>query len=113
MTASYGKANIGGANSNTFMSFGIRPQYNYSNLHSTVLEVGYDAGEPDGGSEKKVDKVNLAQQLTLSTGFWARPVLRAFVTHAKWNDDAGTQANGVFGTKKTGTTFGAQAEVWW
>jgi maltoporin len=113
VTASYGKANFGGPNSNTFMSVGIRPQYNYSDLHSTVLEIGYDAGKTDGGNKPKVAKVTLAQQLTLSTGFWARPVFRAFVTHAKWNDAAGTQANGVFGTKKTGTTFGAQAEVWW
>jgi maltoporin len=40
-------------------------------------------------------------------------VLRGFVTHAKWNGDNGTVANGVFGTKKSGTSFGVQAEAWW
>lgn len=111
-TASYGKANFGGAD-NTWMSFGIRPQYNYSDVHSTAVEIGYDAGQTDSGAKPKLAKITIAQQLTLSPGFWARPVLRAFVTHAKWNADAGTQANGVFGTKKAGTTIGAQAEVWW
>jgi len=40
-------------------------------------------------------------------------VLRTFVTHAKWNADNGTTANGVFGTATSGTTFGVQAEAWW
>lgn len=113
VTASYGRANFGGDKDNVWTSFGIRPQYNHSDYHSTVVEIGYDSGKTDGGAVPKLAKVTLAQQLTLSSGFWARPVLRAFVTHAKWNDAAGTQAGGVFGTKKSGTTWGAQAEVWW
>jgi maltoporin len=113
VTASYGRANFGGDNDNVWTSVGIRPQYNHSDLHSTVLEVGYDQGKTDGGAKPKIAKVTVAQQLTLQSGFWARPALRAFVTHAKWNDAAGTQANGVFGTRKSGTTYGFQAEVWW
>lgn len=100
-------------NKDKWMSFGIRPQYNFSNTTSLAVEVGHDQGKTTGGSKPKLTKVTVAPQLALSPGFWARPVLRAFVTHAKWNADAGTQANGVFGAKTSGTTFGAQAEAWW
>lgn len=112
-TASYGKANSGGANDNTWKSIGVRPQYNFTNNFSVAVEAGRDWGETDSGAKPALTKFTIAPQLALSPGVWARPVLRAFVTHASWNDDAGKQANGVFGTKTSGTTFGLQAEAWW
>jgi maltoporin len=35
------------------------------------------------------------------------------VTHAKWNADAGSVASGAFGSARSGTTVGIQAEAWW
>lgn len=96
----------------TWTSYGIRPQYNFSKNFSVAVEYGHDEGK-NGASKPKLDKLTIAPQLALSPGAWARPVLRAFVTQAKWNADAGIQANGVFGAKKSGTTFGVQAEAWW
>ena len=112
-TVSYGKLKTNSGGSNTWTSFGIRPQYNFNDNFSLAAEVGYDTGKTDSGDTPKLMKLTLAPQLALAKGFWARPVFRAFVTYAKWNDDAGTQANGVFGDKRNGMTYGLQVESWW
>jgi maltoporin len=120
-TASYGEANFGGED-NTWTSFGVRPQYNFSDNFSIAMEAGYDEGKTDTGLKPKIAKLTIAPQLSLARGFWARPVFRAFVTYAKWNDDARTQAggsstsigpNGVFGDKHNGMSYGLQVESWW
>ncbi|MBC7954815.1 MAG: carbohydrate porin [Cytophagales bacterium] len=113
LTGSYGKVKTNSGNSNTWTSFGIRPQYNFTDNFSLAAEVGYDTGKTDSGAKPKLAKLTIAPQLSLAKGFWARPVFRAFVTYAKWNDDAGTQANGVFGDKRNGMTYGVQVESWW
>ena len=118
-TASYAKVDTGGVGDLTWTSFGVRPQYNFSDQFSVAVEAGYDQGRDStaGGAAKvsKLAKLTIAPQLTFSRGVWARPVLRAFVTYAKWNGvvrDAGI-ANGVFGSKTNGMTYGVQAEAWW
>ena len=90
----------------------VRPQYNFTKNFSIAAELGHVQGK-NGDSKPTLTKFTIAPQLTLSEGFWARPVVRAFVTHARWSKDAGTQANGVFGSATSGTTFGVQAEAWW
>lgn len=120
-TASYGRANFGG-DDNTWTSAGIRPQYNFNDNFSIAVEAGYDTGKTDSGIKPKIAKLTVAPQISLAKGFWARPVFRAFVTYAKWNDDARSQAgagstsigpNGVFGDKRNGMTYGLQVESWW
>lgn len=98
----------------TWTSFGVRPQYNFTKNVSVAFEYGHDAGKGNGATTK-LDKFTVAGQLALSPGVWARPVLRAFVTHARWNDAAKAAgiANGAFGTANSGTTYGLQAEAWW
>jgi maltoporin len=96
----------------SFTSVVVRPQYNFTKNTSVAFELGHARGK-NGGSSPSMTKFTIAPQLTLTEGFWARPVLRAFVTHAKWNNDAGTVANGVFGTATSGTSYGFQAEAWW
>ncbi len=121
-TLSYARLNFGGPKDNKWFSAGIRPQYNFTNNFSVAVEAGYDQGETDSGVKPKIAKLTIAPQLALSPGFWSRPVLRAFVTQAKWNKAARAQAgggntsigpNGVFGTQTNGTTYGIQAEAWW
>ena len=115
--AAYGKVNLGGSNSGKsqiWKSVGIRPQYNFTNNFSIAAELGRDMAVADDGKKPQLTKLTIAPQLAMAPGVWARPVLRAFVTHAKWNADAGTIANGVFGpTATSGTTYGLQGEVWW
>lgn len=111
MTASYGKMNDGKA---SFWNVGVRPQYNFTANTSLAVEISHQQGE-NGDSKPTMDKITIAPQFTLSGGFWARPVFRAFVTHAKWNADAASNgvANGVFGDRTSGTTYGVSAEAWW
>jgi maltoporin len=114
-TANYARQNPPGAGENTWLSFGVRPQYNFTDTMSVAVEAGYDQGKDTAGAKSKVAKLTVAPQLALSRGVWARPVLRSFVTYAKWNGPAGAAgiANGVFGTKTNGYTYGVQAEAWW
>ena len=95
-----------------FANIVIRPQYNFTANTSVAVELGHATGE-NGASKPTMTKLTIAPQLTLTGGFWARPVLRAFVTHATWNADSGTVANGAFGNATSGTTYGFQAEAWW
>jgi maltoporin len=85
-TTSYATWTPEGASKLSWFSFGARPQYNFANT-----------------------------QLALSRGVWARPVLRAFVTYAKWNGVAQKAgiANGVFGDSKNGMNFGVEPEARW
>jgi maltoporin len=109
----YAERKING-NKDTWITAGIRPQYNFTDNYSIAFEAGYDQGKSTGGDTKKLTKLTVAPQLSLTGGFWARPVMRAFVTYAKWNTangDAGT--NGAFGTKTNGMNYGLQVEAWW
>lgn len=94
-------------------SFGVRPQYNFTDTYSVAVEAGFDQGRNDAGVTSKLSKLTIAPQLTMARGVWARPVLRAFVTYAQWNDANIGLANGVFGNSKNGMTYGVQAEAWW
>jgi len=64
----------------------------------------------------------LAPTIVLGHGYYARPELRFFATYGSWNDDAvalaaaqvppTSIASGAFGTSKSGTSVGAQLEIW-
>lgn len=117
-TANYAKLKLDNGNDWKWTSFGIRPQYALSKTASIAIEAGTDSanafffGTP---GTAKVNKLTVAPQLALDSGFWSRPVLRAFATFASWNDVAKANgvANGVFGNAKNGMTVGVQAEAWW
>ncbi|MGE5865805.1 MAG: maltoporin [Rhizobacter sp.] len=112
-TVSYGKVNKEDGTDQTWASAGIRPQYNFNDNFSIAAEAGYDQGKTSGGATAKLAKFTIAPQLALSKGFWSRPVFRGFVTYAKWNEANGTVANGVFGDKTNGMSYGVQVESWW
>lgn len=116
----YEDRDIAGA-SGKWISFGARPVWHFTDRWSAALEFGHDQFRPDNGDKRSLNKLTLAAQYGSGRNFWSRPVFRAFWTHARWN--AGAQAaaaagdplspTGVFGTKRSGNTFGVQAEVWW
>lgn len=105
----------------TWISVGARPQYHFNDLWSVALELGQDRVKPQSGNTRTLTKGTLALQVSAGKSFWARPALRFFTTHAKWNDaaqaaaaaDSALSSTGVFGTKTSGTTYGAQVEAWW
>jgi maltoporin len=102
-----------------WLSFGVRPQYNFTDNFSLAVEYGFDQGKEGTGSRptQRLHKFTVAPQLSLSRGFWSRPVLRGFVTYASWNEaarsDVNTSSNNVFADKKSGMTYGVQVETWW
>ena len=103
-----------GGDKQRWMTFGVRPQYNFSDNFSLAVEFGHDRTKTDGGDTAKLTKLTVAPQLSLSRGFWARPVFRAFATYADWNDAAGDAGTGgTFGSDTDGMSFGIQVEAWW
>jgi maltoporin len=52
--------------------------------------------------------------LSTGPGFWNRPELRLYVTHARWKNVTGDVVTGspAFAGKESGTSYGAQVEMW-
>lgn len=117
LEATYENQNGTTAASGKWTSFGARPIYAFTDHFRVATELGYDQYKPNGGgATRHLWKVTLAPEISVGKAFFSRPVLRAFVTYAKWNQaaaDAGPVANGVFGSDNSGMTYGLQAEAWW
>ncbi len=101
----------------TSMSVGGRLSYAFTKNFKLVGEAGYSQIKPDGSPTQKLTKFTLAPTLATGPGFWNRPELRLYVTTAKWNDAANAAAGtgGVTGLgdgKTSGTSYGAQVEIW-
>jgi maltoporin len=98
-------------------SIGGRASYALTRNFKLVSELGYMQKKPDGSGTQKLTKFTFAPTLSAGPGFWNRPELRLYVTTAKWNAAANDAAgpNGLTGLangKTRGTSFGAQAEIW-
>ncbi|MGK9065043.1 maltoporin [Stutzerimonas chloritidismutans] len=100
----------------TWLSFGVRPVYKWSDVMSTALEFGYDRIDPqaDGERTRDLKKITLAQQWSAGRSFWARPQIRAFATYAMWDGDRYNAASeSIDAGDDDGLTFGVQVEAWW
>ena len=105
-TAKFKEASIGG-----------RASYALTNNFKLIAEAGYMQKKPDGSDTQKLTKVTFAPTLSAGPGFFNRPELRLFVTSARGNDaaNAAAGAGGLTGQgngKTKGTSYGAQAEIW-
>ncbi|GAK55978.1 porin LamB type [Candidatus Vecturithrix granuli] len=59
-------------------------------------------------------KFTIAPTITVGSGFWARPELRAFVTYASWNDEYEGRIGGTpFADETRGMIYDVQMETWW
>lgn len=99
-------------------SLGARASYALTKHFKFVTEAGYSQKKPDNSPTQKLAKLTLAPTLSTGPGFWNRPELRVYVTTAKWNAaaNAAAGAGGVTGIgdgKTTGTSYGAQVEIWY
>lgn len=107
-----------GARSRWF-SMGARPILHLDGHWNVAAEAGHDRVWSDGAAER-LGKLTVALQYSAGRGFFARPVGRLFVTHARWNRAAQgaaaagspLSASGVFGSRTRGTTYGLQLETW-
>lgn len=100
-------------------SIGGRLSYAFTRNFKLLTEIGHSEKKPDGSDAQKLTKITIAPTLAVGPGFWNRPELRLYVTHATWNDAANTAAgaNGLVGApamsgNTSGTSAGLQAEMW-
>ena len=106
LTAKFNEASIGG-----------RGSYAITNNFKLVAEAGYMQKKPEGSPTQKLAKFTFAPTLSTGPGFFNRPELRLYVTTAKWNAPANAAAGlagltGLGDGKTKGTSYGAQAEIW-
>ena len=112
----YQDTKYGGPNSRErWLSLGARPIYHFNDRFSVALEGGVDWAKSDPlGTDGHLWKLTLAPQISLGGKFFSRPVLRAFVTYAKWSDDfRGFVGGPAYETATNGWSYGLQAEAWW
>ncbi|WP_257295634.1 maltoporin LamB [Endozoicomonas sp. YOMI1] len=87
---------------NTWYTAGIRPSWNWNDITSTTIEIGYDQVKnahssyvsginivSTGAFKSKLWKFTLAQQFHPQFGNWVRPQIRIFATYANWNEASG------------------------
>lgn len=99
------------------LSVGGRASYALTKNFKLVGELGYMQKKPDGSDTQKLTKFTFAPTLSAGPGFFSRPELRLYVTTAKWNAAANAAAGpdgltGLANGKTKGTSYGAQAEIW-
>ena len=107
----------GGADTKS-ATIGGRVSYGVTRNFKLLSELAYSQIKPDGSPTANLTKFTFAPTISSGPDFWNRPELRLYVTTAKWNDAANARngAGGLTGIgdgKKSGTSFGLQAEVWW
>ena len=88
------------AQSGRWMSVGARPIYFFSEKYSVAFEGGVSNARQSGAVQgsKPLARLTLAPQISPRSEFFARPVLRAFVTDTISEDH--------------GVSYGFQGEVW-
>ncbi|MBK1791296.1 carbohydrate porin [Persicirhabdus sediminis] len=99
---------------NSWVSFGLRPQYHFTDHFSVALEAGIDYVDSDLFDSGTVYKFTIAPQLTPKRDYFSRPALRLFLTWATWSDDLeGYVAPRTNGDDTSGLSAGIQVESWW
>ncbi|MEO9524859.1 maltoporin LamB [Marinobacter alexandrii] len=93
------------------LSIVARPVYNWTNVMSTAIEVGYsETDRPWFDDSQDLGKFAIAQQWQAGPGYWARPVIRAYAATFFGDEaEAARSGEGVDGDVQ----IGAQIEAWW
>lgn len=104
-----------GAPYQQWVSGGLRPIWHVTDSFNVAVEGGVDwVSETATGDGGTLGKLTLAPQLALGDGFFSRPVLRAFVTYARWSDGLrGEVAGPDYADETSGWSWGLQMESWW
>lgn len=94
-------------------SVGGRLSYAVTRHFKILGEAGVSQYKPDGGQRARLTKFTIAPTLSTGPKLMDRPEFRLYVTHAKWNRAAGNVTGEPnFDGETSGTSFGAQVEVW-
>jgi maltoporin len=99
-------------------TLGGRVSYAFAPHFKLLGEVGVDRIKPDAGPAGNLTKLTIAPTWSKGEGFFARPELRLFVTHASWNGAANAAAGaggltGLGNGRTSQTSVGVQMETWW
>ena len=98
----------------SWVSGGVRGQYNLNEYFSLALEAGVDHVDGTDTPSGNLYKVTFAPQITPTTDISSRPALRLFFTYAKWDDSLmGYVAPQTRGLETDGMSVGVQVEAWW
>ena len=98
----------------TWLSAGLRPQYNFNEDWGLAVEFGVDYVDQEDEGNRSLAKLTVAPFYSFGkVGYFARPQLRAFVTLAKWSDPGAITDQAALGTATDGATIGIQIENWW
>jgi maltoporin len=109
----------------TSTSIVVRPVYHFDELYSLAVELGHtqvtgNTADIAAGTNH-IDKLTIAPQISMGSGFYARPVLRAYYTMANWNQGGAGAYTGrdlgvpvtTFNNSTSGSSYGFQMEAWW
>jgi maltoporin len=96
-------------------SAGVRPIYHFTKNFDVAWESGVDHVSTEGpGQSGTLYKLTLAPEVSLGNKFFSRPVLRAYVTYARWTDSfKGSVGGNDYMSDTAGWVWGMQMETWW
>jgi maltoporin len=99
----------------SWISFGGRPQWYFTNHFNIALEAAADhVIEGSGNYSGWLRKVTFAPEVSAGRGYYSRPAVRLFFTYASWTDGFKGRVGGpAFLNLKQGITAGLQFENWW
>ena len=121
----------------TSVSLVVRPIYHFTENIGLAVEAGtvrvsgYDLNydQNPGKTSNYLNKITISPQISMGSGFYARPVLRAYASYMKWNRDStpyGIESGASactgrdcsvsvqgFSLGSSATTYGVQMEAWW
>ncbi|HET7107920.1 MAG TPA: carbohydrate porin [Candidatus Acidoferrum sp.] len=99
----------------TWLSFGARPIFNFTDHVSLAFEPGIDHTTSGQNLYSGwLVKSTVALQIASGRDFFSRPVVRAFLTYANWTDGYKGFVGGIpYQNQNAGLSFGLQAESWW
>jgi len=109
------------AKAKTWTSAGGRLSYGLRDHVKLLADLGHDRVAPQDGDVRRLTKFTGAVAFSSAPGYFDRPELRLFFTHAHWNEAARAAArvndplaaNGIFGTTLSGYTVGVTFENCW
>ncbi|WP_213278028.1 carbohydrate porin [Chryseobacterium indologenes] len=105
--------------SRNWFSVGFRYLYYLDKHFNLALEAGNDYMKNNRSRiEGSLQKITFSPQISWDYGYYSRPVLRPFITYARWSGNfSGLIGNSDFNTrllkKNNGISFGLQLEIWW
>ena len=114
----------------TTTSLVVRPIYHFTENLGLAVEAGETLVRGsnvnyDGNfayTTNHLTKLTISPQMSMGSGFYARPILRAYVNFYNWNKggahactgrDCQTGVAGTFDNVTSATTYGVQMEAWW